>query len=339
MPGVKCHIRLIAVKNWGKGSNLAMLRKISVVIIVGAVFSALAYAVWPTRRPSEFVGELSAPFDQIMKMTIGPDGQLAAANAEGRAAIWEGDLKAGRELERLSQHPILTIGISRDGFLAAGTSDGQFFGWQIGSDRNESVSQLEAPVTCFAFRPAASGQMEVVLGLGNGKLAFIDGSGLKQFSIHKTGTKTLNYHPAGNLLVTAGANGDLIWIDARSRETIDTSEAHGAEVSSVLFADGGNQLVSGDWNGEIKIWDVRSRKLAGQMSQEDAVSCMTLVKQTLVTGSWDGNLRTWNLAEKKLKSTVDTGAVVYDIGFLERRDRIATCSNEDTIELWCLQLD
>ena len=302
---------------------------VAVVVAGFAIFSR-------TPRPPESEGQLSTSVGRLTKVLYSPDGAyLAAASATGQVVLWHTESKKSQTLQQLTKEPIVSLELSPDGFLAAGDAAGNFVGWQLGSDRTEKMTGLAAAVTCIAFGPAEANDLQLVLGLSNGTLVFVDESGLsKRPSEHRGGVKRAVYHPNGELLITAGAGGKLTWRNAKTRRRVESTQAHSSEISSLVFSPDARMIASGDWNGEVKVWDAESNKQKAAFHQPDAVSGIAWSSSGLVTGSWDGSLRIWSIETAKMVHRIDTGHVIHDVAVALDSATIATVSGRDRVEFW-----
>lgn len=113
-----------------------------------------------------------------------------------------------------------------------------------------------------------------------------------------------------SVLVTGGVSKDLkAWDVANGKVFWTADQAHGAAVNSVHSLERDDLFVSGDEEGEIKIWDLRQASSKAALStvkdHEDYISDMVVDgrRKTLVTASGDSTLGVYDLkmAFRKLK--------------------------------------
>jgi WD40 repeat protein len=211
-----------------------------------------------------------------------------------------------------------------------------FIGWQFGKSEPEHIELpgLSATAVCVAFRPNVT-QLELVIGSRDGSLIFLDARGKKQLKPdHRGAVKQATYSRDGRLLITAGADGQLIWRDAASRGVMEAVKAHDAEISRLLWHLDGQQIISGDWNGRIKVWDSASRKSLRTFEQPEAVSGLGWLRSQLVSASWDGSLRLWQVSSGRLQRTIPTGQPIHDLSVDPRSGQIATVGLDRSVRVW-----
>jgi WD40 repeat protein len=117
-----------------------------------------------------------------------------------------------------------------------------------------------------------------------------------------------------------------------------TLEGHTAWVASVAISPCGKMVASGDGDGEIRLWDLRSCELKATLSgHSSVVECLAFSPNgsLLASGGRDNTVRIWSTdaAEKKLTFTAHAGDVNC-IRFSPDGKMVASGSDDDTIALW-----
>jgi WD40 repeat protein len=229
----------------------------------------------------------------------------------------------------------------------AGGVERSLVGWKLGgagsSKQMRKLAGLPAPITALSIRPKPT---EIAVGLNNGWLYVLGrskkspgvgksrGPGPHVDAEHAGGVKVVAYHPGGDLLVSGGTEGRLVWRDAQTRKVQAKRDVHSSEISALAFSPDGRRLASGDWNGEIKIWSVETREIQTTLSQPGAVAGMAWVDALLVSGGWDGRLRFWSTEREETIGQLDTGAVIHALAVNPAGDTIATVSRGGEVQLW-----
>ncbi len=283
--------------------------------------------------------ELKTSAERLSVVRFSPDGnRLAAGSVTGEVFVWN-DLQAEpRRLDSRRTSPLLSMSWSPDELLVTTDMERGLIGWQFGSSEPERVELpgLATPAVCIAFRPAVQ-HLELVLGLRDGSLIFLDQKGSKQLKPdHRGPVKQVMYSRDGRWLITAGADGKLIWRDAASRNVASSVKAHDAEISQVLFSADGQLLVSADWNGQIKVWDATSRMTLKTFEQAEAVSGLGWLYPQLVSSAWDGRLRVWSFDSGTCVRIIATGQPIHGLTIDPHTQRIATVGLDRGVRLWDL---
>ncbi|MBC7822026.1 MAG: hypothetical protein IAG10_34505 [Planctomycetaceae bacterium] len=290
-----------------------------------------------TANPSLTPREVKTDVERLSLVRFSPDGkQLAAGSANGDLLVWREISDPPIKLESGHSSPLLSLAWSPDGLAAITDLDRGLIGWTFDKPEPTRVELpgLPSAAVCLAFRPKAK-SLEFVLGMRDGSLFFVDARGSKQVKPdHRGAVKQALYSLDGNWLVTAGADGQLIWRDATTHQIAQTVKAHDTEISRLLLSVDGQQLISGDWNGWLKVWDVTTRKSQREFHQSEAVSGLGWVGKELVSASWDGSLHGWDVSSGSCLRTFATGQPIHDLACDSRTPRVVTVSLDRLLRVW-----
>ena len=313
-------------------------------LAVGAsafLVTVLAAGIWAWAtgtRADKPAQRLASPIGALTQVIHGSTGErIVAAGPEGRVAVWDVPGVEPQALDQLSQAPVTALAMSSTGFLLAGTTENSIVGWQLGGSGEETlkVPKFPAPVSACAVRPD---RMEVAVGLADGSMFFFaKGQKPKRFlSRHAGGVRSIRYHPDGNLFVTGGADGRLIWRDADSLHIRGARKAHTNDISGLAFSDDGALLASGDYDGWISVRDPVTKEPLFEFRQPEAVAGVVFAGPHLVTGSWDGWLRFWSLDSQSTIGSINTGQPIHAMAVVRDGAALATVHNTSEVLLWDL---
>lgn len=281
--------------------------------------------------------ELKTDAERLSLVRFSSDGkQLAAGSANGDMLVWSGSSDRPVKLNSGRRSPLVSLTWSPDGLLAVTDLEHGFVGWQFGAAEPERVEfpSLASAAVCIAFRPNTT-ERELVLGMQDGSLIFVDKHGSKQLKPeHRGPVKQALYSLDGKWLITAGADGNLLWRDAATRQTKQTVKGAETDISRIVLDADGKQLISGDWNGRLKAWDMTTRKSLREFTQPEAVSGLGWVRGELVSGSWDGTLRGWEVSSGRSVRSIVTGQPIHDLSTDSGTSRVATVSLDGSVRVW-----
>jgi len=211
--------------------------------------------VWNVKDGNRVI-EVGREFDIVLGADISPDNRRIALGGPGRnMKIF--DSVSGEQIHSIKKHSdwLMTLAYSPDGvLLASGGRGGDLFVWEAETaiEFYNLIGHSNA-VTSISWRPdsnvlaSASEDGSVILW------EMSEGKQIKKWNAHSGGVLSVNYAPDGRL-VTAGRDKTIkIWkADGTQERSIAASDAI---VMSSVFTHDSKRVVSGDWKGNVKIWD------------------------------------------------------------------------------------
>ena len=137
----------------------------------------------------------------------------------------------------------------------------------------------------------------------------------KQLSGH--GSYVTGTALAGNLLISGGYDGRLVWWDTESGEQVRTVEAHQKWIRDVRLTPDGQTLVSLADDMVCRLWDVESGKLKKELRGHEEqtphhfpsmlyASAVSPDGKYLATGDKVGHVVVWEFASGKQAATLET---------------------------------
>lgn len=118
--------------------------------------------------------------------------------------------------------------------------------------------------------------------------------------------------------------------------------AHDKYGLPLAFAKNGRSLITGGWDGSIKVWATQNWEEAAALEgHEQSVNCGTFGHGgALITGSTDGTVRTWDLMEGECLSVLDGHKkTVTAVTAHPKQDIAASASYDGTVRIWDLDAE
>ncbi len=135
-----------------------------------------------------------------------------------------------------------------------------------------------------------------------------------------------------NLALAAAAGTSLAAEDWRIAATL---VGHESVVKSLAFSPDGTRLFSGSFDGEIKVWDVRTRRqLAAWNAKQKLLglavspSGATLASAVFVSGG-RGEVKLYDAGTFRLRATLPCPRVVYSLAFSRDSELIAAAGDQE----------
>lgn len=146
------------------------------------------------------------------------------------------------------------------------------------------------------------------------------------------------YHPDGDRLATASADGTVRVFDVVGERAAVECRGHAAAVSSVQFHPDGNRLATGSFDHTAAIWDAESGQLRHRLQgHRGAVMSVAFSpdRTVLATGGIDRTIRLWDIATGRHLATL-TGhrSWVNSLAFHPRNEWLASGGSDGAILLW-----
>jgi WD40 repeat protein len=317
-------------------ANAAIGAAVAVLVAAAGLFVFLS----PKRSetPVEPARVLDSDAEVLTKLSFSKDGAaLASASANGKVIVWRLPGRRLTAVGKATESPTTVLTWSPDGLLLCGDSSGLLRAWQQADLKESTVDSPRVAITACVFRQKLADK-QMLLGLSDGRIVRIEPAGTTLRESGHRGVKAMLISADQSTLISAGSEGKLIWYDVKEDDIVGTVSEHETEVAALAWSPDGTQLVSADWNGELRIWDAKKRKRVAEAKQPDAVSALAWVDDRIVTGSWDGRIRVWNVASDQIELafSIYTGQPIHDLVVESSGETAFTASGDGSVREWDL---
>ncbi len=313
--------------------------------VTGAVVVAIGLFVFFSPKGSQATAEpvrsLASDAAVLTKLSLSQDGAaLAAASARGDVIVWRLPERRSTKVGKATDNATTLLTWSPDGLLVCGDSSGLLRTWQQADLKESIVDSPRIAVTACVFRQKLADK-QLLLGLSDGRIVTITSKETALLDSGHRNVKAMVISEDQKILVSAGSHGHVAWYDFREDATVALLSGHETEIAALAWSPDGSQLVSADWDGELRIWDAKQRKSVARAKQPDAVSALAWIDDRIVTGSWDGRIRVWNVETNRIELafTIDTGLPIHDLVVESSGETAFTVSGDGNVREWKLNED
>jgi WD40 repeat protein/serine/threonine protein kinase len=323
--------------------------------------------LWETKN-FDRIDQLRGHVNRVTSIAYTPDGKLlATAGVDMRVKLW--DAESHKLLRDLTGHTadVWSVAFTTDGNrLASASGDGSIIIWEPRSGQ-ELLTLRAAKSWAFAVAFAPDGNT-MMTGSGDQFLRVWEAQpdqGVMSLR-HPSAVPCVAYHPEGKM-IASGTYDSLIKLwDSNTGKEIDTLTAHTQSVTSIAFTPDGKRLVSATGDpttpleglpGEIKVWDVESRKevytLVKPPGSTAKATDVDVVKQKLpyhdrgifglgisgdgqrfATAGSDGRVKIWELATGKLLQDIPVFIAFLGAAMNHDGTLVAAAGIDKAVHVW-----
>jgi len=281
------------------------------------------------------------------------DNQLAIGGRDNAVRLW--DAETGEQTAILSGHSdwITSLAYSPDGtVLASGGQDTNIWFWNIETATSlRLIEDHQAEVKAMTFTPDGSyfisGDMNGLIRLepiGNP-------SATQDFENFGGGVWSLAMSPDGRTLAI-GSDDSTIWMIGlwdSDGAWVTPLVGHQTPVTSLDWSEDGTQLLSGEQNGHIYLWDVTQAKVGvdnitkeiyqGHLAPITNVA-FTSHEDLFISSALDGAIQLWDTTTGNQLTTIyETFTPLTDFALDQSQTVSASVNPTGDLKLWSLERD
>jgi WD40 repeat protein len=281
--------------------------------------------------------------------------QCASADKDGQVYLWDYEGKIIGKIDVEKQANDIKFGLNGD-YLLIGTNS-TLFRWDIKTNKLRSFS-----VDCAIQKLQIINDDSDILTVSCSKEARLwnylkSEQTAVSFKGHNGIVQSVDYAKDKKLVVTGGDDGlAFLWDDQGN--ILDTIASHTDKISSVVFSPTGDYILSGSWDNNFKLWQVRPTEdstswqlqeintFENHLSDIDALDFHPKNDSTLLilsassdnSGSlWEFDLLTKNI--KELPTIIRHQSSIRDAKFSPDGKLVLTASADNTANLWDIDID
>ncbi len=279
--------------------------------------------------------------------------QLATGGRDNAVRLW--DSTTGNETAILSGHSnwITSLAYSPDGtVLASGGRDNMIWMWNVETQTSlRLIEDHQAEIKAMTFTPDGS---FFISGDMNGIIRFEPTGNPASTQIFENfggGIWSLAMSPDGKTLAV-GSDDSTIWMIGLWDDDgtwVTPLEEHKTPVTSLTWSDDSTQLLSGEQNGHVILWDVSNVKsgedsvdhqqYAGHLAPITSVD-FTNHEELFISSALDGSIRLWDTTTAtELTTAYQTSAPVTHMSTSSVNPLVASSSPAGNVKIWSLERD
>lgn len=184
---------------------------------------------------------------------------------------------------------VWAIALSEDGrHLAGVTQSGHIKVWDL-SAGGEEIRDYEAKGSFGTCLDLSSDGRFIASGHENGGVyIFSTETGRMPFSLSGLvkSVRAVAFSPGGKLLAAAGDSKIIVLYDTSSGEQVANLSGHSAWIMSLAWSHTGEYLLSGSFDGKVKVWSIDTRTCVATHSETE--KCVWSVKWLPKIGKTEG---------------------------------------------------
>jgi WD40 repeat protein len=278
------------------------------------------------------------------RIALSNNGKMIASGSEcGNILVW--DVETGEIIKTLVGHTLTSMDVAfhpQDLLLASSSCDTSIKLWDLTT--GECIRTL-AEHTQFAFSVNFNplGDQLVSSSFDTSIKIWDVASGLclQTMQEHSRATVEAFFSPDGRQIISASQDLTLrIWeqLQCNIWQCTKVLSGHRNNIWSIALDSKGRKLASGDLNGVLKIWDMKSLQCSRTLLSESRAFRALAFHPTgdlLVSSREDRQIYLWNINNGNcLSKTTAHQMAVWKITFLSEGQLLASCSMDGTIKLW-----
>ena len=300
-----------------------------------------AVALWDEAGKEAFTirGHLG-PNTAVSGLSFSPDGKrLASSGWDRTVRVWDATTPQEVRTIPLPFAAMSSATMSGDGHrLAESRLDGDVLVWEVGEQpRSVALREKVRWGNVVALSPDGSRLATLNANLTLRLWDTRTGAPLKEWNPHEKWTGVVTFSPDGRLVATGGKSqgqGEVKVWDEDGRLLLGVSD-HGPNLVSVAFSPDQRWLLSGDFDGNLKLRDAEKGTMRWETRGPPAEHATFSPDGRWVAAGGGTQVRVWDAATGERLHTLNVSANgAQCVRFSPDGQRLMTSTREGTLILW-----
>lgn len=224
-----------------------------------------------------------------------------------------------------------------EGFLYTTSADKFVAQWDIhtGKQTNFAV-KLDHTAYNVAYSPDSK---LLAIGTNNGGIHVVDMQQRKEVRLltqHKAAVFSLTYCPIKQYFYSGDQDGMFCVWNAKTFDLLITLPYNCGKIREIAISEKGENIAICGQDGYIRILETAFFNLVQEFkAHKDSTNCALFDGDFIYTGGKDAHINKWNWKEKELILSIPShNYAVYDIEFIDNKQKIVSASFDKSIKLW-----
>ena len=274
--------------------------------------------------------------DWVAAVDFSSTGRLASAGWDNTIIIW--DMASGNPLRKIAAHTDVVNSVKFSGngkLLVSGSADMFVKVWDVEKGTNlKTMPGHMSDIYSVDITPA--GDTAISSSAGGEIFAWDVAKGVRLYNIKPTTSTTdVRMAPDGMRFAAGFTNGDISVIRLSDGKEETRLSGHTFLARSLRFTTTGKQLVSGSWDGTVRVWDIPNGSKTGEITGFSAyVQDMAQASNPQQIIAAAGNqLKVLNPETLALVKTLVAPDLVTSVA-VTKNGKLAASGGEKDVSLW-----
>lgn len=158
---------------------------------------------------------------------------------------------------------------------------------------------------------------------------------IARLSGHQRYVRAVRITKDNRFIVSSGDSFIKFW-DLESRVKLFELEHGRTNVADLVVARNGKYLVSGGWDGSVKVWDIEKRKVKSVFKESGAISCVSISDDCslIIAGTADWRVIVWELNSLKKEEFKEHKDNICGVAVSFDNKKIFSASLDRRIFIW-----